>query len=304
MKAVIDLGGTNIKIAVIQNNVWIRRITMKADHGLGIIKTLNLISDRIRSEVDEDISAFALALPGIVDVRRKILTSTNEKYPDAVGFDFEKWMKKNWNAEVLLENDANSALIGETAVGCARGEENVVMMILGTGIGTAAMMDGHLVRGKHHQAGILGGHFVMDVNGRDCTCGSRGCMETLAGSREIAEYVPLMEGYLNSQLKKNVKIGMKEILEARRNRDPFSEKLFDRITDVYASGIINMVHAYDPEVVVLSGGIMNGKEDILPAISEKVYERVWTPWGKLRFAVAENPDESVLVGLNSMMEGD
>jgi glucokinase len=84
--------------------------------------------------------------------------------------------------------------------------------------------------------------------------------------------------------------------------DVFSKIAFEMAIDVYSAGITNLVHAYDPEVIVLSGGVMKGRKQILPAIRRSVEKRTWTPWGKLRFIVAEDPDSSVLLGLQTLME--
>ena len=81
-----------------------------------------------------------------------------------------------------MDNDARLAVAGEWWQGAARGKNNVVMMTIGTGIGTGVVIDGRLLYGQHFQAGSLGGHFVLDYKGRRCSCGNKGCVEALSSS--------------------------------------------------------------------------------------------------------------------------
>lgn len=303
MRAAFDLGGTNIKVGIIDDGVLLKIGSVETDNKAGIIANLNKATGLLRDNCNEDIELMGIAVPGIVDVRSMRIISANAKFADAVGFDFQKWCLEEFYCPLVMDNDANAALIGEASRGCARGEDDVVMMILGTGIGTAAMMNGKPIRGKHFQAGILGGHFVADINGEACTCGGRGCLETIAGSRELGRSVSRMEGYSGSMLSKCRQVGMKEIIECMEEGDIFSKRAFEMAIEAYSAGITNLVHAYDPEVIVLSGGVMKGRKKILPAIQRSVEGRAWTPWGKLRFLVADDPDSSVLLGLQSLMEG-
>lgn len=302
MRGCIDLGGTNIKLGLVENGTLIRLSPIPTDTGAGILRNLSNAAAALKSEAKGEFELLGIAAPGIVDIEIRRITSANAKFEDAVGFDFNKWCFEEFGCQLVMDNDANAALIGEASKGCAKGEENAVMMILGTGIGTAAIINGRPLRGKHFQAGILGGHFVAEIDGEACTCGGRGCLETLAGSRELERSVSRMKGYEDSKLSKCRQVGMKEIIDCMLQGDDFSREAFEMAIEVYSAGITNLVHAYDPEVVVLSGGVMKGKDEILPAIVRNVLERVWTPWGKLRFEVAEDPDISVLLGLQTLME--
>ncbi|MBP1919349.1 ROK family protein [Youngiibacter multivorans] len=302
MRAVVDLGGTIIKVGLVNDGVLSKLVPIDTEAGAGIRKNLDRAAGLIRTEYTGKIELMGIAVPGIVDIEKRTITSANAKYADAVGFDFQKWCLDEFGCPLVMDNDANAALIGEASRGCAKGEDNVVMMILGTGIGTAAIMNGRPIRGKHFQAGILGGHFVADINGEECTCGGRGCLETIAGSRELGRSVSRIEGYSGSKLSKLDHIGMKEIIDCMIYGDSFSRIAFEMVIDAYSAGITNLVHAYDPEAIVLSGGVMKGKDHILPAIIRGVQGRAWTPWGNLRFLVADDPDSSVLLGLQTLME--
>ena len=105
----------------------------------------------------------ALGFCGLADARIGRVVSTNKKYEDAPAIDFSAWAAHEFNLPFAIENDARMALLGERHAGAARGIDNLVMITLGTGIGGAAMIEGKLLRGRHAQAGCLGGHLPAKV---------------------------------------------------------------------------------------------------------------------------------------------
>jgi glucokinase len=171
------------------------------------------------------------------------------------------------------------------------------MMSFGTGIGTAAVMDGRLVRGKHYQAGCLGGHFIIDYKGRVCTCGNRGCIEAHAAASVLYEIAKERNGFTDSALAKQNIINYKVLTDCMEKDDLFSRDFFDYLLQCWGAGIVNLIHAYDPEVVILSGGLMKEQEKVVPHLKKYVAANAWMPWGKIEFRVAESPDASGLTGL-------
>ena len=308
VNAVIDFGGTNIKIALIKDSRILISSSIAADSDNGIIPRLNEVKECIFVMLQKEnmqlknLNAVGIATPGIVNSIENRIMSINSKYADIIDLDFNKWCEESFSCPLVMGNDAQLALLGETSFGCAKGYENAVLLTLGTGLGTAALIDGKLLLGKHFQAGCLGGHFIIDFHGRDCSCGGKGCAETLGGSRELAKFAPLMKGFSESKLANEKQINMKVLINLMKLKDEFCLNLFDTMMEVYAATIVNLIHAYDPEIVILSGGIMKSKEDILPALVKKVHSLAWTPWGEVGFIVAEDPDSSVLLGLEAVIQ--
>lgn len=304
----VDFGGTNIKLGLVKDGKIIKKVTMKAYSGQGIKAQLSKIEGEIKQLLKElgykleECIGLGIAIPGLVNCKDRKVISINEKYKDAVEFDFVKWAKEVFDLPVALDNDANLALLGEVYSGCAKGTKDAVLMTLGTGIGTAAIINGTILRGKHYQAGCLGGHFITNVNGRRCSCGSVGCIEAHSGSWAIPDFVREQEGFENSLLSEVEFIDFKSILECMEKGDKLSSKLFNYLIDNWSAGIVNLIHAYDPEVVILSGGILKAKDRILEPIKDIVYQLAWTPWGKVDFVVAEDPDTSVLLGLEYLLK--
>jgi glucokinase len=304
----VDFGGTNIKLGLVSDGKVIKKVSMKAYSGHGIKFQLGKVEDEIKqllkdqSHKLEDCMGLGIAIPGLVNFKDKKVMSINEKYIDAVEFNFVEWAKEAFNLPIVLDNDANLALLGEVYSGCAKGTKDAVLMTLGTGVGTAAVINGSILRGKHYQAGCLGGHFITNVKGRVCSCGSIGCVEAHSGSWAIPGIVREQEDFENSLLSGMEVIDFKSIVECMEKGDKLSIRMFKYLIDNWSAGIVNLVHAYDPEVVVLSGGILKAKDKVLAPIKDNVYKLAWTPWGKVDFAVAEDPDASVLLGLEYLLK--
>jgi glucokinase len=126
--------------------------------------------------------AVSFGFPAIVDSSTGRVLTAYGKYVDASTIDLQKWARGAFGLDLVIENDARAALVGEWRAGAAKGCDNVVGITLGTGLGAAAIMKGQPVRGMHGQAGILGGHFTVRWGGRLCTCGNRGCAEAEAST--------------------------------------------------------------------------------------------------------------------------
>jgi len=302
----VDFGGTNIKIGIIDKGLVQSVRMISAESSQGIRPKLAEVKDEVFGMLQEnklslaDMTAIGVAIPGIVNSKEKRVISINKKYSDAIEVDFEAWGKEAFGLPIMLDNDMNSAIIGELTYGCAIGETDAVMMSFGTGIGTAAVMDGKLLRGKHFQAGCLGGHISVDINGPMCTCGNKGCIEAHAGTWALPEIARQRDGFAQSKLAQKEVIDYKSLLECIEAGDEFSKELFEYIISCGGAGVVNLIHAYDPEVVILSGGLMKNKNLVLPYIKKHVEKYAWMPWGKVELRVAERPDFSVLLGLSSL----
>ncbi|BBI31278.1 ROK family protein [Cohnella abietis] len=303
----IDFGGTNIKIGLVDQGKIVGRSNLPSYSDKGMIVRLSDVEQEIKVLLKRqgssisDCSGLGIATPGLVDVENCVILSINEKYSDAVGFNFQDWAREAFSLPMVLENDARAALLGEIAYGVAEGEKDAVLLTFGTGIGTAVIMNGQVVRGKHSQAGILGGHFTTDVYGNECNCGNLGCLEAQAGHWALSYSVKQHPTYFNSVLSKCSSLGYSDIIEAAQQGDQVGVDVLEGLLNHWSAGIVNMIHAYDPETVILSGGLMKASDFIVPILRERVRQRSWTPWGDVKMVVANDPDVSVLLGLASLV---
>lgn len=294
----IDLGGTRVKLGVVSDGKVVESRKMDSNSLQGF-QPLEPELRRICGEWQQryEISRMGIAFPSLVDAEKKQVLGHNNKFADCVGFDFAGWVRDSFGLPMVLENDANAAALGELGYGAASDTKDFVLMILGTGIGTAAVMNGELIRGRHYQAGVLFGHIPLKRGGRSCVgCPGIGCAEAQASTWALKHMVE--ESPLESPLKQEPIMNFEVLRRHYDGGDRLAREIFDECCDYWSSCLITLVHAYDPEVVVLSGGVLNWGKGLTDRICQTVEQRAWTPWGKLSFRLAENPEHSVLLGLH------
>lgn len=299
----IDLGGTRIKIGLVADDRLIEQITIPSNSIRGLTANLPEIENEIRALLKRhfvnpsSLQGIGLAFPGLVDPRSKQILSTNKKYDDAPGMDLEAWVKKKFAVPFVIDNDARMAAVGEWKYGAGTDTDNLVVMTIGTGIGTSAIIEGKLLRGKHFQAGCLGGHFSIQYQGRKCTCGNTGCVEAYGSTWSLPEIAVTEPGYAESMLSKATVIDFETLFDAAKKKDRLALSLQKTYMDIWAAGVVNLIHAYDPEVVVMGGGVLNSQQDILPYISEKVEQNAWCPWGKVQLRASRLLSRAGILGI-------
>jgi glucokinase len=270
---------------------------------IGFISNLPRIEEAINGILSrqhikrEQLGGIGLAFPGLVDPHKGKVISTNEKYDDACECDLHAWIQQNWNVPFYMDNDARLAVLGEWQQGAARGKRNVVMMTIGTGIGTGVIIDGNVLYGQHYQAGSLGGHFVIDYKGRSCTCGNKGCVEAMASSFFLPVIIRQHPQLSDSFKQLAGKIDFKEMFGLAATGDKDALLLRNECMDIWSAAIVTYIHAYDPEIVVLGGGIMNSAEVIIPYIKERVDLYAWCPSSEVRITMAQLSENAALHGL-------
>src|ERR1700734_2318631 len=303
----IDLGGTHATCGLVEDDRILASETLDVENATnlaGILPRLAESLKRLRSgriTLQEEVSGVAIGLPVIVDFYRGKALGSNGKYVDADKVDLPSWCQKSLGLPLLVENDARMALLGEAYTGAGRGFENIVMITLGTGIGGVAMIEGQLLRGKHSQAGCIGGHLPVRVDGRKCTCGALGCAEAEASGWAIPLIVKEWTGIADSSLCRCESVGFLELFSEAARGDRVACEIRDHCLRVWATVTVGLVHAYDPEIVIFGGGVMKSADAILPYIRSYVHTYAWTPWGKVEVRAAELGSNAALLGAIPMM---
>jgi glucokinase len=308
MKTVaLDLGGTRIKIGVIEGNTILASSMIEAFSTNGLRARLPSIEEAIFELLRSyhiplaNISGIGISIPGIVDSRQKKVLSVNQKYFDSVGFDFVQWAREKFGLPIYVENDARSALVGEWRFGAGVGCDNIVMVTLGTGVGGAAIIEGKLLHGRHYQAGCLGGHFTINYVGQLCNCGNVGCVETEASSWSLPQQAMNDPDFQMSLLSRSGPIDYEKLFASAKRNDVLSGKLLHNSLLAWGSCVVNLIHAYDPEMVIISGGIMRSADIILPFLRKYVDSLAWTPWGKVKIVLARETDNAALLGISDLL---
>jgi glucokinase len=306
----IDLGGSHATIAVIQNDKILASHHVSLDSAQALRPVLDVFAAAIRKLLAElrltttECEGVALGFCGLADARIGRVVSTNKKYEDAPMIDFNAWCRQELGLRFGIENDARMALLGERHVGAARGCDNVVMITLGTGIGGVAMIEGKLLRGKHAQAGCLGGHLPIKVDGRLCTCGAIGCLESEASGWALPLLAREWKDFSAGRLATQENINFKALFELANAGDRVAFEIRAYCLKVWSMGVVGLIHAYDPERIVIGGGVMRSAAAILPHIQAYVNEHAWTPWGKVQIVAAQLGNDAGLFGAVPLLTGN
>jgi glucokinase len=303
MKALaIDLGGTHATCAVIEDQTILASKHLDLNSAHGLTSVLPIFVSTLRELLDSaqltttDCAGLAISSCGLVNSREGRVLSSPQKWDDAVGIDFNAWCRAEFSLPLKMENDARMALMGEWYAGVGRGFENVAMITLGTGIGSAVMIEGKLLRGKHSQAGNLCGHLPILFDGRKCTCGGIGCAEAEAGGWSLPSVAKDWPGYGESRLANESTITFEALFRVAAAGDQVARKIQNRCLAIWAATAVGMVHAFDPEMIIFGGGVMKSADLIVPHVQQHVAAHSWTPWGAVQIRSAKLGNDAGLLG--------
>lgn len=297
----IDLGGTHATCGLIEDRQILATISLRFPETTVLRPLLPQLAEALLSMLSKtgillsDISGIGFGFCGLVNAEANCIASTNEKYVDATELDLAAWAQQQFGLPLQLENDARMALLGEVYAGAGQGETDLVMFTLGTGIGGVAMMNGELLRGKHGQAGVLGGHVPVKFNGRRCTCGSIGCAEAEASGWALPAICSEWPGFSESSLAKQ-EPNFKNLMAAAKEGDSVAQAIQQHCLQVWGATAIAAIHAFDPDLLLYGGGIMQSGDLILNYIQDYIARYAWTPWGTVRVRAAQLGNEAALYG--------
>jgi len=304
----IDYGGTRIKFGLIGKGGTI----IAVDHAAAtpdstIEQNLETIHHKVLASFGNllprhPLSGIGIALPSIIDTTTNKVISRYVKYTSAVEFDFSAWAEKTWGLPLTMENDARAALIGEWQYGAGKGYDDIVLLTLGTGVGSAVLSEGKLFKGKHLLAGSLTGHTSINVHGEPCNCGFYGCLEKEASTWSLPDMIKSHAHLAASSLSKIEKPEYIHVFEAAEKGDSLATALLEKSLKAWATAVVNLVHAYDPELIIIGGGIMRQQQHILPYIRKTVDRYAWLPPGTARIVAAQQMDYAGLLGMEYLSQ--
>jgi glucokinase len=298
----LDMGGTHIGCGLVDEGRLLAHTSLDAEGASSLADLLPAVTDTLRGLLAEagiaanECAGVAIGFPGIVDAYHGTIHSTLKKYEDAPKLDLAAWARKAFGLQLRIDNDARMALLGEQYAGAGSGVENIVMMTLGTGIGSAAILHGRILRGVHGHAGCLGGHLTVKFDGRLCHCGNVGCAEAEASGWSMPLVAREWPGFSQSALAKLETLGFRELFLHAEHGDQVACEVRERCLRVWAANAVSLVHAYDPEILILGGGAMQGGEPILSFVQEYVNTHTWSSWGKAQARAAMLGTTAALLG--------
>ncbi|MBA3305795.1 MAG: ROK family protein, partial [Thermoleophilaceae bacterium] len=254
------------------------------------------------------VEAVGFGIPALVDFRRGVSVWSNHLPIDDV--PFRDLMSERLGLPVVVDNDANMAVVAEHRLGAARGADHAVLIALGTGIGGGLVLDGRIYRGARGFGAELG-HMVVDHDGEECPgqCPGWGCLEGLASGRAIGRLGrQLATGTPETTLGRRLGLGEEIagglVTELAHDGDEQALSVLAEIGRRLGAGLCGLVNIFDPEVIVVGGGAVAGGELLLGPARELVAERALPPVGAaVRIVPAHFGEESGMLGAALMALG-
>ncbi len=308
----VDLGATKLQAsAVTSDGQIVRRLKSVTPRDVGPGPIVEVIENSIRGIVEKvgadmkNVVAIGLAIPGVVDPDAgRVVFTANAGFSNV---DIGPHLKKKFKVPVAVGNDCNLGALGEKWLGSARETDNVMAILVGTGIGGGFVQKSKLWRGARESACEIG-HMVMQLDGPKCGCGNLGCFEALAGRRAIERdirqavaagrqslVVELTQGDL-----KLIRSGvLRKALDAG---DELVHEVLARAAEVIGHACISVRHLIDPEVIVLGGGVIEACSDFIVPIVERIVAADNLPGARPNggILVSSLGDDAVVLGAVAM----
>jgi glucokinase len=280
----VDLGGTKLLAGAVDADLNVHHRAQRHSPGGDRAALLDRVLDAVQEAIAHapgEVLGVGFGIPSLIDRERGIAVST--VHLPIADLPFRDIMAERLGLPVLVDNDANAAMLAEHRYGAAKGTRHAVLLTIGTGIGSGVVVDGRLVRGAVGAAGELG-HMVVDIDGPPChgNCPSRGCLEALvSGSAlartglEAARADP--GGGLAAALGAGRPLTGALVTELAHDGDADARACLRAAGEALGVGITNIVNIFNPEVVVIGGGVIAAGALLLDPAREVVASRALAP---------------------------
>lgn len=302
----IDLGGTNINAGLVDENGKIlakkSTPTMNGRASADILDDMAELCSKLLEENEltvKDVESLGVGLPGLLDKKKGVLVYANNLNFD--GVNVVKELKKRIKLPVYIENDANCAAIGENTCGAAYGDKNVIYVTLGTGVGAGIILDGKVFDGAFGGGGEAG-HMVIVADGEMCTCGRKGCWEAYASASALRREGRIAAAkYPTSEIFRMVDgdirlIDAKTVFDAADKGDEVAKEIVERYRIYVAIGLVNLVNIFQPEAIVIGGGICARGDSLTDPIVDILNTRVYGGKLKTKIVIATLGNDAGIVG--------
>lgn len=281
----IDIGGTNIKAGVVDDNYNIIAVSkIKTNSALGSDEVLKKIAEAGKMAAEEskiplsEIKWVGMGCPGTCNPETGLVEYSNNLKWENV--PLQKTIAEALNIPAYIENDANAAALGEYYSGAARDAKSAIVITLGTGLGAGIIINGKLFSGSNY-AGAEIGHTVLNPDGDLCTCGRKGCFETFCSASALVKYTKRAidrhpDSLLAREAEKEGKVSGRTAFNAARSGDKYGQEVVDFFISYLACGLINTINIFQPDYLCIGGGVSNEGDNLLNPLKERIKKEVYS----------------------------
>ncbi len=312
----VDLGGTNIVSAVVdENNKIIARATEKTAAPRPADEIFDDIAKTVKNAVANaglqmnDIESIGVGTPGSVNKEKGLIEFANN-----LGFDnvpaFDLLSARTGCNKIYFDNDANCAALGEAVAGAGKGVKNFVAITLGTGVGSGIVVNGKLVTGVNYAAGEMG-HTVIVYDGEPCNCGRKGCWERYSSATALIQqtkdamiknpYSKMWDIVENNSIRN---VDGRTAFDGMRAGDETATEVVKKYMGYLACGMVNIINTFQPDVLCVGGGVGNEKENLLGPVRKLVENQIYSIHAakQTKICVAELGNDAGIIGAALLTE--
>ncbi len=276
----VDIGGMSIKAGLVDENYkLVKTDTITTNAGATdyeVVKDIAFLCKKILAENDltvDDIPWIGLGIPGTPDNDRGLLVYANNL--PFLNTPVRKIINEYIDKPVYIENDANCAALGEIYAGAAQGLDSAVILTIGTGLGGGIIINKKIWSGFNFSGGELG-HMLLELDGEQCTCGRKGCIEAYASASALIRQtkhamIDNPDSYMYTLTGGDVnKVDGKTAFDAMRQGDKTGKHVVDTFVKYLAAGVADLINIFAPEAILIGGGVSKEGETLLQPIREYV----------------------------------
>lgn len=273
----VDIGGTAVKLGIVDEK---GNILYSDSYEVSFDNYETAIMDTVIRSMHRFLMTFHISIRDIQGIGVSATGQIDTKHGMVIGGNIASWVNVNVKEQLEKEfhvpagviNDANAMMIGEGWIGAAAGCQNVVGITIGTGVGGGILVDGKILLGHRGIAGELG-HIVMMKDGAACACGNAGCYERYASTTALIQMVK--HAYEKSGITESIEdINGLLVFKYAANGNRVILSILDQWIDNIAIGLGSLVHIFNPEIIVVGGGVCQQKEQFMEPLRKKVLEKV------------------------------
>ena len=311
----IDVGGTNVKIALVDENgkiIYSNSVPTYAK--MGYEYTVNNIKQAIKDLMNEtetqpkDIQGIGFDFPGQVDYKTGVVKLA-PNIPGWVNVPIAQMIEEEFHIPTKIDNDVRCAALGEMLFGAGRGCENFVCITVGTGIGSGLVVNGQIVRGASNAAGELGHIKLQMKDGPICGCGDTGCLEAFAsGPSIVAMAQDYIKGGKSTKFREMAAAEGGEITpymvaKAAEAGDPVAKRIFEIVGEYIGIGLTSVINLLNPEKVIIGGGVAEAGDLLFNPIRKTIKERAMVVAGEaVEIVPAQLGNSAGVIGASMLVE--